>query len=138
MLDPNHARTQAESPEGVVLVPLSVDGKKTTIHQNAGTPDVIRGRRSSPRELLHEVKAAHPDRLTIWTDTLVTRVLFAPGETSRAPIGVEYQRVPRLYRRARSVARASRSLAWARRSACSSRHRARWCCAAARSTRRSC
>ena len=54
VLDPNHARTQAESPEGVVLVPLSVDGPKTTIHQNAGTPDVIRGRRSSPRELLHE------------------------------------------------------------------------------------
>ena len=97
MLDPNHARTQAESPEGVVLVPLSVDGPKTTIHQNAGTPDVIRGRRSSPRELLHEVKAAHPDRLTIWTDTLVTKVLFAPGETPRA-IGVEYQQVPRLYR----------------------------------------
>ena len=55
----------------------------------------MRGRRSSPRELLHEVKAAHPDRLAIWTDTFVTKVLFDAGEPPRA-IGVEYLRVPRL------------------------------------------
>ena len=51
------ARTQAEHPEGVMMVPLAVCGERTTIHQNGETPFVMRGRRSSPRELLHETRA---------------------------------------------------------------------------------
>ncbi len=96
-LDPNHARTQAESPEGLVLIPLSVCGDRTTVHQNRETPDIKRGRRSSPREFLREVQAKHPERLTIWTDCLVTKVLFDEGEKPRA-VGVEYLEGKRLYK----------------------------------------
>jgi choline dehydrogenase-like flavoprotein len=100
-LDPNHANTQANSPEGVAFVPLAVCGQKTTIHQNAATPFVMRGRRSSPREFLLAVQRQHPDRLTIWTDTLVTRVLFEPGsdpdDAGPRAVGVEFQRGARLY-----------------------------------------
>ena len=98
-LDPNHAETQANSPEGVVSVPLAVCGKRTTIHQNAETPFVMRGRRSSPREFLLEAQKKHPDRLEIWTDTLVTRVLFETDPAGGPPraIGVEFQKGARLY-----------------------------------------
>jgi choline dehydrogenase len=100
-LDPNHANTQANSPEGVAFVPLAVCGEKTTIHQNAATPFVMRGRRSSPREFLLEVQRQHPDRLTIWTDTLVSRVLFEPSadpdDVRPRAVGVEFQKGARLY-----------------------------------------
>src|SRR5262249_27224437 len=96
-LDPNHAATQAESPEGVVLIPTAVCGEATTIHENRATPNVRRGRRSSPRELLLEVRGAYPDRLIIWSDCLVTRVLFEGGETPRAA-GVELLRGASLYK----------------------------------------
>jgi choline dehydrogenase-like flavoprotein len=97
-LDPNHARTQAESPEGLVMIPLAVCGEATTIHQNSAMPFVQRGRRSSPREFLLETKQRHPDRLTIWTDVLVTRVLFAPGDGGRPrAIGVSYLKGRDLY-----------------------------------------
>jgi choline dehydrogenase-like flavoprotein len=97
LLDPNHSVTQAEHPEGVVLIPTAVCGAATTIHQNRATQNVRRGRRSSPRELLLEVRASHPDQLVIWTDCLVTRVLFDDGETPRA-VGVELLRGARLYK----------------------------------------
>ena len=87
-LDPNHSRTQAESPEGIVLVPLAVCGKKTTIHQNASTPLVSRGRRSGPRELLLEVQASHPQNLTIWTECLVTQLVFDAADSTRV-VGVK-------------------------------------------------
>lgn len=96
-LDPNHADTQASSPEGVVQVPQAICGRRTTVEQNSATPNVQRGRRSSPRELLLSVRAAHPDRLVIVTDCLVTRVLFDPGDPPRA-VGVELLRGARLYR----------------------------------------
>jgi choline dehydrogenase-like flavoprotein len=95
-LDPNHARRQAQSPEGLILVPIAACGKKTTIHQNSATPFVQRGRRSSPREFLLETQAAHPDRLTIWTDCLATKVLFDRGNPPQA-VGVEFLRGKHLY-----------------------------------------
>ncbi len=97
-LDPNHSRTQAESPEGVVLIPIAVCGKGTTIHQNAGTPFVQRGRRSSPRELLLEVKGKVPDNLTIWTECLVTKVIFSKDEKETRATGVEFLRGKNVYR----------------------------------------
>jgi choline dehydrogenase-like flavoprotein len=96
-LDPNHAATQAESPEGAVLIPTAVCGERTTIHENAATPNVRRGRRSSPRELLLEVRAGHPENLIIWTDCLVTQVLFEDGAPPRA-VGVKLLRGARLYK----------------------------------------
>lgn len=96
-LDPNHADTQADSPEGVALIPLAVYGGKTTVHQNRSTPYAMRGRRSSPREFLLETLALYPDNLTIWTDCLVTEVMLSEGEKPRA-IGVKLLRGERLYR----------------------------------------
>src|SRR6266508_316412 len=96
-LDPNHSKTQAEHPEGVVSVPLAVCGERTTIHQNSERPFVMRGRRSSPRELLLETRAEHPDRLEIWTDSLVTNVLFEAGDPPRA-VGVRFLKGERLYK----------------------------------------
>lgn len=55
---------------------------------------VRRGRRNGTRERLQDVAGAHPDRLHLITDTLVTRILF---EDDRA-VGVEYQRGRHLYR----------------------------------------
>ncbi len=96
-LDPNHALTQARHPEGVVLIPTAICGKSTPIQLDPARPDVRRGRRSSPRELLIEVRQAHPDKLVIMTECLVTRVLFENAETPRA-VGVELLRGARLYR----------------------------------------
>ncbi|MCS7466842.1 GMC oxidoreductase [Stieleria sp. ICT_E10.1] len=95
-LDPNHWETQSNSPEGVVLIPTSVYGGDTTIHQNRGTPYAMLGRRSSPRELLLETVALHGDKLTIWTDCLVTKVILE-GDPPSA-VGVELLRGERLYR----------------------------------------
>ncbi|MDG3003922.1 GMC oxidoreductase [Paludisphaera mucosa] len=96
-LDPNHATTQAESPEGVVLIPLAVCGRETPNHEDPAAPNVRRGRRSGPRERLLEVVGAHPDRLVIMTDCLVSRVLFDHSALPRA-VGVEFRRGARLYR----------------------------------------
>jgi choline dehydrogenase-like flavoprotein len=98
-LDPNHSRTQAENPEGAVLVPIAVCGPKTDMTQNAATPFVQKGRRSSPREFLLEVKARRPDRLIIWTECFVTRVVFEKDASSEKPraTGVEFLRGGKLY-----------------------------------------
>jgi choline dehydrogenase-like flavoprotein len=96
-LDPNHARTQTEHPEGVITVPLAVYGKRTTAAPTEAVPYVGRGRRSSPREFLLQTRADFPDRLEIWTDALVTNVLFDEGPTPRA-VGVRFLRGTRLYR----------------------------------------
>ncbi len=93
-LDPNHRLTQLSSPEGLVLVPLSVYGQNTTIHQDASEPFAMRGRRSSPRELLLGALATHPEYLTVKTNCLVTKVVL----DGRQAVGVEYQEGERLYR----------------------------------------
>jgi len=96
-LDPNHSRTQAGHPEGLMMVPLAVCGERTTIHQNGETPFVMRGRRSSPREFLHETQRKFPDKLVIRTDAFVTKVLFDDSKPPRA-VGVRYLAGNRLYR----------------------------------------
>jgi choline dehydrogenase-like flavoprotein len=96
-LDPNHARTRQEHPEGIALIPLAVAGSRTNMHQNRETPDVRTGRRSSPRELLMEAKRKAPDKLEIWTDCLVTQVLLDSSTPPRA-IGVELLRGKKLYK----------------------------------------
>jgi len=97
--DPNHSQTQAESPEGIVAVPLAVCGPATTIHQNSETPFVQRGRRSSPREFLLEAQARVPENLVIETDVLVTGVLFDADPQGGEPraVGVSIQKGSRLY-----------------------------------------
>jgi choline dehydrogenase-like flavoprotein len=87
-LDPNHARTQALSPEGVALIPLAVGGKN-------GRPAGV-GHRSSPRELLLEVQSRHPDNLVIWTNCFVTELLFEKTPKLRA-VGVQYLKGRHLY-----------------------------------------
>ena len=96
-LDPNHAQTQASSPEGIVLIPLAVYGRGSTVHQNSASPYAMRGRRSSPRELLLETVGNYPDRLILWTDCLVTKVILDDGTPPRA-VGVELRRGARLYK----------------------------------------
>jgi len=44
-----------------------------------------------------EVKAQRPDRLIIWTECFVTRVIFEAGDKPRA-IGVEFRKGSCLYR----------------------------------------
>ena len=97
-LDPNHVETQANSPEGVVLIPLAVHGGATTLHQNRAQPYAMLGRRSSPREFLLKVRAELPNNLTIWTDCLVTKVLLESEDGKTRAVGVELQRGERLYR----------------------------------------
>ena len=99
-LDPNHSTNKSKSPEGITLVPLAVYGDGTTIHQDRSTPWAIVGRRSSPRELLLSAQAAHPDKLEIRTNCLVTRVLFNKPRAGEKPTaaGVEYRAGERLYR----------------------------------------
>ena len=96
-LDPNHYRTSSESPEGVVMIPVAVYGRSTTVHQNRQTPYAMLGRRSSPRELLHETLATHRDKLTIWTNCLVTKLILSDDERPRA-LGVQFLRGEKLYR----------------------------------------
>jgi choline dehydrogenase-like flavoprotein len=96
-LDPNHNETQEKSPEGVALIPIAVHGIRTNITQNSQSPFGQRGRRSSPRELLHEAEITCKGNLEVRTGCLVTRVLLDNSSPPRA-IGVEYLRGERLYR----------------------------------------
>src|SRR5690606_17281696 len=77
--DPNDLRVARDSPEGLVFAPLAIKD----------------GRRTGPRDFIRAVQAAHPDRLTVRTNCLVTRVLF--DENKRAT-GVEYMEGAHLYR----------------------------------------
>ncbi len=77
--DPNARPFGGGSFEGLCYTPLSTSAQ----------------RRVGARERLLKVAAAHPDRLRIVLDALVTRVLFDP---EGAACGVEYLRGKRLYR----------------------------------------
>src|SRR5262249_2842414 len=64
--DPNNWETMKRRPEGIMLVPIAVRA----------------GQRNSPRDYLIQVQKERPEYLTIWTETLVTQVMFdrEPGE----------------------------------------------------------
>jgi choline dehydrogenase len=79
-LDPNHWERLRDRPEGPALVPMAVQD----------------GCRRSVRDYLLETERAFSEYLTIWTDTLVTSVVFRDGATEAC--GVEYFVGPNLYR----------------------------------------
>ena len=73
-LDPNHWERLREQPEGPALVPMAVqDGRRRSVH-----------------DYIVETERAFPDYLTVWTNKLVTSVLFRDGTTG----GVR-RRIPR-------------------------------------------
>jgi choline dehydrogenase len=83
--DPNNWETMSRRPEGVMLIPIAVRD----------------GQRSSPRDYLIQVQKEHPERLTIWTETLVTEIVFdrEPGEAGQpSAIGVRFLQGKDLYR----------------------------------------
>lgn len=78
-LDPNDWIEAQESPEGLCFTPAAT-------HE---------GRRRSTRDVLRETQAKHPDRLTVLTDALVTRVVL---DDEQAATGVEFLEGAALYR----------------------------------------
>ncbi len=81
--DPNDWQSVRRNAVGVRKVPLSV----------------AKGRRNGVRQLLLAVQAAHPERLSIRTEALVTRLLFdeTPGSPLRVT-GVEFLTGAHLFR----------------------------------------
>ncbi|MFB7668261.1 GMC family oxidoreductase [Kitasatospora sp. NPDC056138] len=77
--DPNDRRVAGGAPGGLWLVPLATSG----------------GHRVSVRDRIRDVRRRHPDRLTVRTGTLVTRVLL---DEALAAVGVEYAAAPHAYR----------------------------------------
>ena len=71
-LDPNDQRRAGQ--ERAFLIPLSTKG----------------GRRHSVRDRLVDTLQKHPDRLTLESRALVTKVLFRTGGSEPVAIGVEY------------------------------------------------
>ena len=83
--DPNDWETMKRRPEGVMLVPIAVRN----------------GQRNSPRDYLLQVQNEYPERLTIWTETLVTEIIFdrESGEAGEpTAIGVRFLRGKHLYK----------------------------------------
>ncbi len=76
--DPNDFRVNARNPEGLWFVPLATSG----------------GRRVSTRDRIRAVQSRVPDKLTVRTHALATRVLFE----DRRAVGVEYVAAPHVYR----------------------------------------
>jgi len=81
-VDPNDWRGR-KHPEGLWLIPIAVrDGK-----------------RNGTRERIRDVAQRLPDRLTVRTGALVTRVLFdEPADGVPRAVGVEYLSQPHAYR----------------------------------------
>ncbi|MQA90738.1 MAG: glucose-methanol-choline oxidoreductase [Gemmatimonas sp.] len=77
--DPNDLRVARESPEGLVFAPLAIKD----------------GRRTGPRDFIRATQAAYPERLTVRTNCLVTRVLLDSDDRAT---GVEYMEGSHLYR----------------------------------------
>jgi choline dehydrogenase len=84
--DPNDMRVASFGRQGIFYVPFSTE----------------QGRRVSVRDLLNVTMQDHPDKLAIYTNTLVTRVLFDEASlgSSDGPkaIGVELMEGLHLYR----------------------------------------
>jgi choline dehydrogenase len=79
LVDPNDARVSAGALQGLWLVPLSTD----------------QGRRSGARERLLDAARRFPERLTVRTDVLVTRVVLDDRHNA---IGVDYLPAAHQYR----------------------------------------
>ncbi len=79
-LDPNDYRMTLERREGVYFVPLAIDA----------------GARNGTRERILRAQEQFPENLRIWTDTLVTRIVW---DGNRAA-GVEYLEGQQIYRAA--------------------------------------
>ena len=95
-LDPNHSWRQSEHPGGVALIPLAINGRNNPLDPDSKPARPQCGRRSQPAERLLEAKARFPDKLIIWTECFVTKVLFN-DDVKRRAIGVEYVKGSRLY-----------------------------------------
>jgi choline dehydrogenase len=80
-LDPNHWERLRKRPEGLALVPMAVKD----------------GWRRSVRDYVLETEKAFPEHLTIWTDTLVTKVRFRENAVKEA-CGVEFLHGKALYK----------------------------------------
>jgi len=83
--DPNDWETMQQRLEGVMLVPVAVRD----------------GQRNSPRDYLMQVQKEHPERLTIWTETLATEIIFdrEPGAAGEpTAIGVRFLQGKHLYK----------------------------------------
>ena len=80
-LDPNHWERLRNQPEGPALVPMAVqDGRRRSVH-----------------DYILETERAFPEYLTVWTNRLVTSVLFAwRGPRRRA--ASKYLEGAKLYR----------------------------------------
>jgi choline dehydrogenase len=81
LLDPNTVEVADERKAGFLTIPLT-----TRDHARTG-----------PREYIREIANQFPDKLTIWTDVFVTKILFAEGADNVAT-GVEYLAGKHLYR----------------------------------------
>ncbi|MBA3582634.1 MAG: GMC family oxidoreductase N-terminal domain-containing protein [Gammaproteobacteria bacterium] len=79
LLDPNDWRLVKQSAEGLRYTPLAIKN----------------GKRMGTRDYIRKIAALHPDKLTIRTHALVSRVLL---DTNNNAIGVEYQLGKSLYR----------------------------------------
>lgn len=78
-LDPNDWRTASDSPEGLVITPL-------TTHN---------GKRRGPREYIRETQKRFPEKLFVKTHALVTKVIF---DDNNIATGVEFLDGAHLYR----------------------------------------
>ncbi len=79
-LDPNHWQVAEEKREGFLRVPIAIDGKY----------------RQGTREYLLQTQKEYPDKLTIRTNALVSKILFRDDNTNTAS-GVEYRAGAHLY-----------------------------------------
>ena len=83
--DPNDWETMKRRQEGVMLVPIAVRN----------------GQRNSPRDYLIQMQKERPECLTIWTEKLVTQIIF-DRESSEAgeptAIGVQFLQGKHLYK----------------------------------------
>jgi choline dehydrogenase len=93
-LDPNDWEFVLHSFEGLCVVPLAVEGKE----KSAGKLLRKKGRRNGPREYVLATQKELPDKLQVWTNKLVTRVLFGAGDPPLTAEGVAYLVGEHLYR----------------------------------------
>jgi choline dehydrogenase len=90
LFDPNDWEFVKNGMEGLCVVPLAV-----TARAEEGR---LPGGRSSPREFIQATQkklneASQPQgKLEVWTDALVTKVLFQPDDPNNTAVGVEYVR----------------------------------------------